>query len=287
MPLIPSPAGPALHDTPRVHGKARSGDRIQPATRWLAAAVLLFLADAAQLLLLLPGKTGELFAWTIGSPMSAMVLGSAYVAGGYFFARVLFARSWHSVAAGFLAVMVFVWVALGATILHFDRFTHDSLAFAAWAAIYFLAPPLLPVIYLSQRATARPADTPLARGLRLFMGGAGGAVTLAGLLLLLSPRVGFWPWPLMPVCGSMVAAVIALFGSLWVAVALRGGQTAARIPLESHAVGLVFLLLAAVRAHGEIDWSNPLAMLLATGVAGMLILDAYLIATARSSAAAR
>ena len=178
-------------------------------------------------------------------------------------------------------------MALGATIVHFDRFAHESVPFAAWAGIYFLAPPLLPVIYFSQRSKVRPAEEPIARGLRLFMGIAGGAVALGGLLLFVSPRAGFWPWPLMPVCGSMVAAVIALFGSLWVAVALRGGQTAARIPLESHALGLVLLLLAAIRAHGEIDWSNPLAMLLATGVAGMLILDAYLIATARPSAAAR
>ena len=31
---------------------------------------------------------------------------------------------------------------------------------------------------------------------------------------------------------------MALFGSLWVSVALPGGRTAARIPLEAHGIGL-------------------------------------------------
>ena len=52
-------------------------------------------------------------------------------------------------------------------------------------------------------------------------------------------------------------------------VALRGGRAAARIPLESHAVGLVFLLLAVARSHGDIDWANPLAAILVAGVAAM------------------
>ena len=57
--------------------------------RWVAALVLFFLADAAQVLLLLPGRTGELFAWPIEPAINAAILGPAYVAGSYFFVRVL------------------------------------------------------------------------------------------------------------------------------------------------------------------------------------------------------
>ena len=73
---------------------------------------------------------------------------------------------------------------------------------------------------------------------------------------------------------AMRTSVMALFGSLWVSVALRGGKTAARIPLEAHALGLVFLLIAAVRGHGDIDWTNPLAAILVAGVAAMALADA-------------
>ena len=74
---------------------------------------------------------------------------------------------------------------------------------------------------------------------------------------------------------------MALFGSLWVSVAVRGDKTAARIPLEAHALGLVFLLIAAGRGQGDMDWSNPLAGLLVAGVLGMIAIDLGTLARSR------
>jgi hypothetical protein len=71
---------------------------------------------------------------------------------------------------------------------------------------------------------------------------------------------------------------MALFGSLWVSVALHGGRTAARIPLEAHGLGLVFLLLAAGRGHADIDWTNPVAVVLVAAVAAMALVDAVTLA---------
>jgi hypothetical protein len=261
-----------------------SGGRISPATRWLAAGIILFLADAAQLLLLLPDRTGELFAWPIDVQVTSLVLGAAYVAGGYYFVRVLFADRWHRVAAGFPPVIVFVWLAAAATALHIDRFTHDALSFLAWAAIYSAAPLGLPVLYLAQRRAARPAvaDTPIPARLRILMTCIGGAVVLVALLAFAAQELtmDLWPWTLTPLTGRIVATVMALFGSLWVSVALRGGMTAARIPLEAHALGLAFLLLAAARGYGDIDWTNPLAPILVAGVAGTMLVDIFVLARA-------
>jgi hypothetical protein len=268
--LIPLPAG---SPAPTIDDHARIGR----AMRWLAAGVILFLADAAQLLLLAPGRTGELFAWPIDPQITSLVLGSAYVAGGYYFVRVLFADSWHRVAAGFPSVIVFVWLAALATVLHLDRFTHASLSFAAWAAIYAAAPLGLPLLYFAQRRADRrpPDDAPIPRRLRTLMGCAGGGVAFAALLAFAVPQVmiEIWPWALTPLTARIVATVMALFGSLWLSVALRSGATAARIPLEAHAVGLACLLLAAARGHGDIDWTNPLALSLVVGVAAMFVVD--------------
>jgi hypothetical protein len=119
--------------------------------------------------------------------------------------------------------------------------------------------------------------------LRILMGAIGGGVLLAGILVFAAPQVTMelWPWTLTPLTARIVAAVVALFGSLWVSVALRGGRTAARIPLEAHGVGLAFLLLAGARAHGDIDWTNPLAAILVAGVAGMLLVDVAVLLRAR------
>ncbi len=69
---------------------------------------------------------------------------------------MLLGGAWDRVAAGFPAVIVFVWFAALATALHLDRFTHDGLAFAAWAAIYLVAPVGLPLLVLAQRRRAAP-----------------------------------------------------------------------------------------------------------------------------------
>ena len=110
-------------------------------TRAVAGFLVLILADAAQLLEFYPDRTDTLWAWTIDPPLTAMLLGSAYVAGGYFFARVLFGAPWDRVAAGFPPVILFVWMAAIATALHLDRFHEDSLPWGGGGARERLTPP--------------------------------------------------------------------------------------------------------------------------------------------------
>ena len=282
---------PAPYTVPRAAGaRVRrptvpvANTRVRPVTRWVAALVVFFLADAAQLLLLLPHRTAELFAWPIDARLSSFVLASAYVGGGYFFVRVALGGEWRRVAAGLPAVIVFVWLAALATALHLDRFTHDSVAFVAWAAIYLVAPFGLPLLVLSQRGRGASRE-PLPAGARKLMLLAGGAVTMAALLLfaLPQPAIDVWPWALTPLTARIVAAVVALFGTVWVSVALHRDRVAARIPLEAHAIGLVSLLAAAARAAGDITWEQPLAPVLVAGVAAMLLLDVVVLALLRRS----
>ena len=256
-----------------MHTTHHTSPRPMRVTRWVAAIVVLFLIDAAQILILLPDRTAELFAWPIDPEATSMVLGAAYVAGGYYFVRVIFVDSWHRVAAGLPPVIVFVWLAALATALHADRFT-PGLPFAAWAAIYAVAPIGLPLLLLAQRR-ATPPDTPLPRTVRITLGAVGGAVVAAALLAFAVPQVmvELWPWELTPLTARIVATVAALLGSVWASVAVYGGRSAARIPLQAHAVGLVFLLLAAVRGGEDIDWTNPLSAVLVAGVTAGLLAD--------------
>jgi hypothetical protein len=283
--LIPVPAAASSTRARIARNPLVPGGQIGRLTRWVALAVIFFLADAVQLLLLLPDRTGELFAWAIDPQVTSLVLGAAYVAGGYFFIRVVMVDTWHRVAAGFPAVIVFVWGAAGATALHLDRFTHDGLSFAAWAAIYSIAPVGLPLLYLAQRRAARVAlaDSPMSARVRILLCCVGGAVVAAALLAFALPQsaIDVWPWTLTPLTARIVATVMALFGSLWVSVALSGGKTAARIPLEAHALGLAALLMAAARGYGDVDWTNPLAAILVAGVAAMVLVDLVVLAGSR------
>src|SRR5918999_5287706 len=129
-------------------------------TRAVAGFLVLILVDAAQLLAFYPDRTETLWAWTIQPPVTAMLLGSIYTAGAYFFARVLFGAPWERVAAGFPPIALFVWMAAIATVIHLDRFHEDSLPIAAWVALYVVTPVGVPLLYLRNRRPIGGAPLP-------------------------------------------------------------------------------------------------------------------------------
>jgi hypothetical protein len=247
-------------------------------TRWVAGFIVVILLDASQLLAFYPDRTATLWAWTIQPELSAMVLGSVYTGGAYFFARVLFGASWQEVAAGFPAIALFVWMATLATALHLDRFAEDSLPFAAWAALYVVTPLLVPYLYLRNRRRAGVAGgAPLPRGIRTGLAVVGGLIVALALLVFAAPdaAIGDWPWTLTPLTARITAAVVALYGAVWLAVAAHGTWTAARIPLQSHVIGLAVFLVSVARDESVVDW-GPLALVVVAVAAAMLAVSAVL-----------
>ena len=244
-------------------------------TRAVAGFLVLILVDAAQLLEFYPGRTDTLWAWTIQPPLTAMLLGSVYLAGAYFFARVLFGAPWERVAAGFPAIALFVWMAAIATALHLDRFHEDSLPFAAWAALYITTPLLVPYLYLRNRRRLI-AGTPLPRTLRVVLVVAGAAIVSLSLVLYVVPDVAIdnWAWTLTPLTARITATVLALYGATWLAVALSGTREGAVIPLQAHALGLAVLLVAVARGEDAIDWGNAIAPILVAVAAAMMVTSA-------------
>ena len=77
------------------------GDRVRAPTRAVAYAIVPFLVVAFAVLWPVPGDTGALFAWPIAPSLTAMVLGSAYLGGAYFFTNLPELRSNSSNAALF------------------------------------------------------------------------------------------------------------------------------------------------------------------------------------------
>jgi hypothetical protein len=248
-------------------------------TRVVAGFLVLILVDAAQLLLFYPGRTATLWAWKLQPEVTAMLLGSVYLAGAYFFARLLFGAPWRHVAAGFPAIVLFVWLAAVATILHEDRFIKDGLPFAAWVTLYTVTPIGVPLLYLYNRRRAGPPEgRALPRGLRIALAAAGGALVALGLVCFVAPDVAIdaWPWTLTPLTARIIGAVIVLYGAVWPSVAWEGTWRGARIPLQAHVAGLAFVLLAVARGQDEIDWGNALAVVFVGVAGGMLAISAAL-----------
>ena len=132
-------------------------DRVLRATRVVSLVIVPFLLLAWAVLYPWPSDTGRLFAWTIASHLSAMVLGSAYLGGAYFFVRAARATRWHTIKAGFPPVGLFATLMGIATLLHWDKFSHAHVAFWLWVLLYFTTPFLIAWVWWRNRPHDAPA----------------------------------------------------------------------------------------------------------------------------------
>ena len=265
---VPNGTGPAQPES--------RNDRIYRETRWLAFIIVPFLL-AAFYILYLNGDTKTLFAWEIKSRMTGMMLGAAYIGGAYFFARAFFARQWHWIALGFLPVTSFASMMGIATLLHWDKFSHDNISFYTWVSLYFTTPFLVMATWFRNRRTDPGTpdieDIVLPQGVRYAVG-ALGLVTLAiSLLLFVQPSlmINVWPWPLTPLTARVVGGMFALPGVLGLYMAIDARWSSAQITLQSQIVSVAFILLAALISLNEFDKSSIATPLFIGGMAVLLI----------------
>ena len=255
-------------------------DRVLAFTRGLSAAIVGFLVVAFAVLYPWPTDTGRLFAWHIVPTMTAMVLGSAYLGGAYFFIRVATASSWHTVKAGFLPVALFATLLGVATIVHWNKFIHSHVAFWLWAGLYFTTPFLVLGGWLRNRrmdvsAIADDVLVPVAATWTLTILGAVAFITGAVLYLAPAMAMRFWPWQLTPLTCRTIGAVWCL-GVAGVAAPLDRRWTTVRIPLHTAAVMMSLMFIAGIRASAEFDAGKALTWLLAVGFVVVIVAIAVL-----------
>ncbi len=255
-------------------------DRVLPLTRGLSLVLIPFLVVAFVVLYVFPGDTKSLFAWTIKPTMSAMVLGSAYLGGAYFFVRVLREPRWTAVGPGFLAVALFASLLGVATIVHWHKFNHGHVAFWIWAGLYFTAPFAVVAAWVVNqrfRAPERSDEVRLGDAARWVVCLVGLLALVQGIVMFLVPTrvIAIWPWTLTPLTCRVTGAIFCL-GSAGVVALVDPRWTTIRLMLQVESIMLALILVAAVRAHAELDGSRPLTWLLLGGFAGVLLGSAYL-----------
>lgn len=250
-------------------------DAVLPATRRLAAFIVPFLVVAFVVLFGFPRDTDRLFAWTINPPMTPMTLGAVYLGGSYFFVRVFRARRWHEVKAGFVAVGTFASLMGVATVLHWDKFNHDHVAFWLWGGLYFTTPFLVWAVWArnQRRGTAPgPDDLVLPPLARAGLAVTGALALAAGLFLFLAPEqaIDAWPWTITPLTSRVLGAIFML-GVAGLGVVTDPRWSAARLMLQVQVLMLTLILVAGARARDDFDSSNVLTWLLLGGfLASML-----------------
>jgi hypothetical protein len=252
-------------------------DQVFRSTRWLAILVIPFLVVASAILLIWPEDTGRLFAWPIKPPMTAMMLGSAYMGGIYFFARVILTRQWHTIKAGFLPVTTFAGLLSIATVLHWDKFTHGHISFITWAGVYFVTPFLVFGAWWFNRAVdprvPEEGDRLIPRGLGWLLGATGLIEVAVGLLLFFVPAwmITIWPWTLTPLTARVVGAMVTLPGIVQIGMGLDPRWSSARVLIEAQAFSLLFILISAARAWETFNPANAGKYLFVGGLGGLLV----------------
>lgn len=255
---------------------------VQPMIVILAALLIPILVAAFIILYVLPQDVGaNVFAWPLNPRMSSLMLGATYLGGAYFFLVVLFSRQWRHVWLGLLPVTAFASTLGIATLLHWDLFVHERLAFQFWAFLYFTVPFILPVLWLRNQQLAAGAHVRQGRALPLTIrwafGALGAILTVAAVLLFLFPQqmLATWPWTLTPLTTRVVSAIFILPGLVGLSVAYDGSWSSARYLLQAKAFTIILMLIAAYVARTDFDWGRPVSWLFAGGLILILLLIAY------------
>lgn len=265
-------------------------DRVLPVTRWVARFIVPVLAAAFVVLYGFPGRTTELFAWTIRPDMTPILMGAGYGAGVYFFYRVATADEWHRVAPIFPGIAAFTWFMAVATVLHSGSFNHAHHTFPLWVFLYAVTPVLVPAVWWVNRRTdpgeASADGVRLPRVVRVLGGGLGLLVTLSAVALFLVPGmlIDAWPWAVSPLTARILAGWFALFGVVNAVVALDPRWSAARLSVRSQVIGFALVLVGVARARSDFDPSNPLTWAVVGGMA--LYLAAVLLLYVRMASSA-
>lgn len=246
-------------------------DAILLPVRVVAAIIVVVLVLAVIVLYGMPTETERFWAWTIGAPMTALLMGVGYAAGTYFFTRAFTSRSWRSVSLGFPSITVFTTLLLIATVLHWEKFNHGHIAFFAWAFLYAVTPVLIPALWLINRQRDPGRETtdllvPLWSRSVLALSGA--AISALALVLFIAPSVMMpdWPWQLTPLTARTVAAYVGLTGSSLALIAIDGRWRAAKVLIESLIIGVALTVVAILRAWDTLDPATEVRWALLGGI---------------------
>ncbi len=214
----------------------------------MAAAVVVAIAAGivGAIMLIAPTSTGTYFAWPLGPPGLAALVGGFYVVSApvFGYAGTRPAVEVRGLAA---AVLAFTVPTVVATYLHRDIFDFSRLMAMAWVVLFIASPITFALLLWSGRHAAAPPNDPrLNPAARVVLG----VLALAFAAL----AIWFWvttdgpvPFGVAPLGARFLAAWLAFFAILAAWPALRPTRSEARVPLVSLlAYGLGGLLAAAV-----------------------------------------
>jgi hypothetical protein len=218
----------------------------------------------------LPGRTDDLFVWTVTPEASAQLLAAMYGNAALLTLLSLGRRAWGEIRVAFVVFTFFSVAATIVTFFHLDPFlAHPRYFFVYWLVNYFFLFFATPFVFFREERAhggRLPVTVPLQRGPAAL---AALACVAAGIAMFVGPPQvsDVWPWPLTPLVARIIGVWLTALG-LAFAWALRDGDARRARPILWQALPTAVLIGIVPLAHrGDL-----------TGGAGHWILFAVLLA---------
>lgn len=229
---------------------------------WLVVEVL-FGVGAVMAIGRAPAESATNFAWPIQPVVTAATLGGFYITSAPLFLLPMLAKRWEMIRAMILPAALFCTVQLGATFLHWDKFSVGTTPFYVWFASYLLPPPIFLAAYLwhQRRAASHPvtSDDPIPSWLNRLLLIFGGILTVGAVLVFLFPSllIPIFPWQLTPLTARSLCGWLIAVGTLMLSMSRENDRTRARLSTPMLILILPVLLLQWLRFPEQVNWASP------------------------------
>jgi hypothetical protein len=244
-----------------------------PATRALLVVASVLLLIAGGPLVGVPAHTDEWFAWTMPSPLTAMLLGGLLIALAVTLLFGAVTDRWVDSRVVVPPLLTTAALALVASLVEADSL-HEDWTWTAWVALHAVIVVLGAAAYIAQwfeeGSEARREDGP-APGFSALVALEAAALLALGLVLTIDPERGMalWPWTISAIDSRTLGAVIVALGAAAASATFEGEPKRLR-PFAVLDIGAAVAVAAAyLRDLDGLDWGRPMTAIIAV-MAGLL-----------------
>jgi hypothetical protein len=207
-------------------------------------------------LVLVPGATGEFFAWGLGPEPLAAFAGGVYVGSAVVYAIALASKE-HDAQGLVVGAVVLSVSVLVITLTHLDQFDFGRLQAWAWMVLFAGFSLVTSVLLVLGRGAQReaPSGEPLAAPVRAVLAVVAGLLGALALALWVDPGglTGASPFDLPPLGGRFAGSWIALLAVLAGWAALRNRRDDATHSLAALVALPAGMLVAALRTLPDLE----------------------------------
>jgi len=256
----------------------RAGSRAcRGVTVWIRAVQLVLLANAIPaffVLTALPGRTDDLFVWTVKPDASAQLLAAMYGNAAILTLLTLGRKAWAEIRVAFVVITFFAFAATIVTFFHLDPFlAHPRYFFVYWLVNYFFLFFLTPFVFFREERAhggRLPVDMPLPRAPAVL---ACLACLAAGIAMFVGPPHvnDVWPWAMTPLVARIIGVWLTALGLAFAWAVWDGDAVRARPILWQALPTAVLLGIVPLVHRGDVTGGAAHWILFAALLAGLVV----------------